>query len=121
MGQGKGASGTAMSGDDVEQLREEIEETREQLGDTIEALAAKTDVKAQVHRRLEETKASARQRKQELLGRKDELVRQAHETSGPQVANAASQLATRVRANPWLGPGLGGLLIGYLAGKRRRG
>jgi hypothetical protein len=45
---------------DPEQIREEIEETRRELGDTVEALAAKADVKAQVHRRVQSTKASAR-------------------------------------------------------------
>jgi Protein of unknown function (DUF3618) len=43
---------------DPEQIREEIEETRQELGDTVEALAAKADVKAQVHRQVESTKAS---------------------------------------------------------------
>ncbi|HUA47725.1 MAG TPA: DUF3618 domain-containing protein [Solirubrobacteraceae bacterium] len=45
---------------DPEQIREEIEATRRELGDTVEALAAKADVKAQVGRRIENTKASAR-------------------------------------------------------------
>ena len=45
---------------DPEQLRDDIEETRRELGDTVEALAAKADVKAQVHDRIESTKASAR-------------------------------------------------------------
>jgi hypothetical protein len=45
---------------DPEQIREEIEETRRELGDTVEALAAKADVKAEVGRRIESTKASAR-------------------------------------------------------------
>jgi len=45
---------------DPEQIREEIEETRRELGDTVEALAAKADVKANIGRRIEATKASAR-------------------------------------------------------------
>jgi Protein of unknown function (DUF3618) len=45
---------------DPEQIQREIEETRRELGDTVEALAAKADVKAQVHSRVESTKASAR-------------------------------------------------------------
>lgn len=43
-----------------EQIREEIEATRQELGDTVEALAAKADVKAQVGRRIESTKAAAK-------------------------------------------------------------
>ena len=45
---------------DPEQIQREIEETRRELGDTVEALAAKADVKAQVHGRIESVKASAR-------------------------------------------------------------
>ena len=45
---------------DPEQIQREIEETRRELGDTVEALAAKADVKAQVHGRIERVKASAR-------------------------------------------------------------
>jgi hypothetical protein len=43
---------------DPEQIQNEIEHTREELGDTIEALAAKADVKAHVHERVQRTKAS---------------------------------------------------------------
>jgi hypothetical protein len=43
---------------DPEQIREEIDATRQELGDTVEALAAKADVKAQVHRQVQSTKAS---------------------------------------------------------------
>jgi Protein of unknown function (DUF3618) len=43
---------------DPEQIRQEIEDTRRELGDTVEALAAKTDVKAHVRKRIDRTKAS---------------------------------------------------------------
>jgi len=43
---------------DPEQIRREIEATREQLGDTVEALAAKADVKALAHEKIERAKAS---------------------------------------------------------------
>lgn len=53
MGQDKGTGGTAVTGDrDPEQIREEIEQTREALGDTVQALAAKTDLKAQLSDKL---------------------------------------------------------------------
>jgi Protein of unknown function (DUF3618) len=45
---------------DPEQIQREIEETRRELGDTVEALAAKADVKAQVHSRIQSAKAWAR-------------------------------------------------------------
>jgi type VI protein secretion system component VasF len=52
---------------DPEQIREEIDETRRELGDTVEALAAKADVKTQVHRQLESTKASARSHRTPII------------------------------------------------------
>ena len=42
-----------------EQIRADIEETRRDLGDTVEALAAKTDVKAHAHAKVEEVKGKA--------------------------------------------------------------
>jgi hypothetical protein len=45
-----------------EEIRRDIEQTREEVGDTVEALAAKTDVKAQAHARVEEIKANVRDR-----------------------------------------------------------
>jgi hypothetical protein len=43
-----------------EELRGEIEETREHLGETVEQLAAKADVKARAHEKVEERKQAAR-------------------------------------------------------------
>lgn len=43
---------------DPEQIQQEIEETRRELGDTVEALAAKADVKALAHEKIERAKAS---------------------------------------------------------------
>jgi hypothetical protein len=43
---------------DPEEIRDEIEATRQELGDTVEALAAKADVKAIAHEKIESTKAS---------------------------------------------------------------
>jgi Protein of unknown function (DUF3618) len=53
---------------DSQQIEREIEETRRQLGDTVEALAAKADVKAHAHRRIETTKTSARSHRVALAG-----------------------------------------------------
>ena len=57
-----GASVSASEQRSPEQIRDEIEQTREELGDTVEALAAKTDVKTRVHERVEETKATAKEK-----------------------------------------------------------
>jgi hypothetical protein len=59
MGEEPGTVGSPVeAAKDPDQIREEIEATRRELGDTVEALAAKTDVKAHVHERVEQTKAS---------------------------------------------------------------
>jgi hypothetical protein len=59
MGEDPGTVGAPVeAAKDPAQIREEIEETRRELGDTVEALAAKADVKAHVHERVQRTKAS---------------------------------------------------------------
>ncbi len=59
MGEEPGTVGSPVEpAKDPEQIREEIEATRREFGDTVEALAAKTDVKAHVHDRVEQTKES---------------------------------------------------------------
>lgn len=58
MGEEQGPVGTPLTGDrDPEQIRQEIEATRLELGDTIEALAAKADVKAIAHEKVQSAKA----------------------------------------------------------------
>ncbi len=60
MGQDEGSGGTRVAGSrDPEQIRDEIEKTRQELGDTVQALAAKTDVKAQMQRKLQTAKDKA--------------------------------------------------------------
>jgi ElaB/YqjD/DUF883 family membrane-anchored ribosome-binding protein len=59
MGEDQGTAGPQVTtGQDPEQLREEIEATRQELGDTVEALAAKADVKALAHEKVERAKES---------------------------------------------------------------
>ena len=54
-------SGPAVDGQrEPEEIRRDIEGTREELGDTVEALAAKTDVKAHAHEKVEDVKQQAR-------------------------------------------------------------
>ena len=50
-------------------LIEQIEETREELGATVEALAHKTDIKAQVHEKVEERKDHLQQKQAEATGK----------------------------------------------------
>ena len=111
MGQEPGASGAQVTEtQDPEQLREEIEETRQELGDTVEALAAKTDVKRQAKRKVEETKSSVAEKKDELLGK-------ARDASPDSAAGAASQASEKARANPLPLAAAGAFLAGFLAGR----
>ena len=121
MGEEPSTSGPALSGSqepgqppagsrDPEQIREEIEATRQELGDTIEALAEKTDVKAQAHHKLEETKASIHEKKDELLGK----ARQASPDGAVSAANQASQKA---RENPVPLVAIGAFFIGFVLGR----
>jgi Protein of unknown function (DUF3618) len=77
---------------DPEQIQREIEQTREQLGDTVEALARKADVKAQAKRKIEGTKASVSERKEQLLGR-------ARDASPDGTVSAASKASQVTREN----------------------
>jgi ElaB/YqjD/DUF883 family membrane-anchored ribosome-binding protein len=78
---------------DPEEIQSEIEQTREDLGETIEALAHKTDVKAQAKERIEETKAS-------VAEKKDELLHKARESSPDSATEAAAQASQKARENP---------------------
>ncbi|HSC04587.1 MAG TPA: DUF3618 domain-containing protein [Solirubrobacteraceae bacterium] len=95
---------------DPEQLRDEIEETRRELGDTVEALAAKADVKARMKDRVEATKESAAQKKDDLLGK-------ARETSPDSVASGASQATQKAKENPLPVAALGAFVGGFLLGR----
>ncbi len=79
-----------------EELREDIARTREELGDTVEALAAKTDVKAQVGAQAEAIKENLQQGAQQAA---DAVTRR----PGAPVAIAAVA---------------GGVLVGWLIKRR---
>jgi Protein of unknown function (DUF3618) len=83
-----------------EEIRTEIEQTREELGDTVEALAAKTDVKARVHERVEETKETIT------------------EKTPDSVQGAATTVIEKLRANPVPALAAGGLALAFLIGRR---
>ena len=96
-----------------EQLQREIEQTREQLGDTVEALAQKTDVKAQAAQRLQDTRASVSEKRDQLVGK----VKEASPDSAASVASQASQTA---RTNPLPVAAVGAFAFGFLAGRLTR-
>jgi Protein of unknown function (DUF3618) len=114
MGKDPSTGGTAVTeSQDPEQIKQQIEETREELGDTVEALAAKTDVKAQAKRKVEETKASVASKKEELLGK----AREASPESAVSVASGATQKA-REKALPVAVAGA--FALGFVAGRLTR-
>ena len=117
MGEDTGAGGSAVSsgtpGEEPDHLREEIEATRQELGDTVEALAEKTDVKRQAKRKLEETKGSVTETKDELLGK-------VRETSPETAVTAVSQASQKARDNPLPVAAAGAFLAGFLVGRLSR-
>lgn len=111
MGQDASTSGPAVTEtQDPQQLREQIEDTRQELGDTVEALAAKTDVKAQAKHKVEQTKAS-------MAEKRDELVGKARRVSPDSATGAAAQMSEKARANPMPLAAAGVFLAGFLTGR----
>ncbi len=100
---------------DPEQIEQEIERTREQLGDTVEALAAKADVKGQARAKVEDVK-------ERVTAKKHELSFKAHDATPDSAGQAASHAAHTARENKVplavAGAAAGGLLLGWLIGRR---
>jgi len=74
-----------------DEIRQQIQLTREELGQTVEALAEKTDVGAQARRKLEDTKATVTEKREEILGK----VKDAAPDSAAAAAAQASHAAQR--------------------------
>jgi hypothetical protein len=115
MGQDPRADGTAVAEpQDPERLRRQIEVTRRELGDTVAAavasVAEKADVKAQARHKVQETKATLHERREDLLGR-------AKEASPEEAVNSASRAVTKARAHPLPLVVLAALIAGFLAGR----
>ncbi len=111
MGEDAGTGGSGVTeAQDPEAIKEQIEATREELGDTVEALASKTDVKAQAKRKVEETKASISDKKEELLGK-------AKGASPETAISTASGVSSKARQNPVSVALAGAFALGFLAGR----
>jgi hypothetical protein len=111
MGQDPGTgSAQVTSADDPQQIQRDIEQSREQLGDTVEALAHKADVKRQAKRKVEDIKAAAAAKKDELLGR-------AREVSPDSTATVATQASQKARENPLPLAAAGTFVAGFLLGR----
>jgi len=86
------------------QIQADIERTREELGDTVEAIAAKTDVKARAHERVDEIKHTVKAKVQEV--------------TPSSAQDGGEQLVAKVRANPLPLAAGGALLVAFLLGRR---
>jgi ElaB/YqjD/DUF883 family membrane-anchored ribosome-binding protein len=106
-------SATVTETQDAQEIQREIEQTRAELGDTVEALAQKADVKAQAKQKLEDTKASVTEKKEQLLGK-------AKDTSPDMAVSAASGAAQKARENPVPLALAGAFVAGLLAGRAFR-
>ena len=111
MGQDPGTGRTTVTETkDPDRLREEIEATRGELGDTVEALAAKTDVKQRAKGKVEQTKAS-------VVDKKDELVGKAQDASPDSVRAAASEVTHAAQRNPLPLAAAAAFAAGFLVGR----
>jgi uncharacterized protein YdbL (DUF1318 family) len=97
-----------------EQIQADIERTRAEVGDTVEQLAAKTDVKARAHERVEEIKGNVRQTAEELKSKATASTPDSAQQGGKQAVQT-------VRSNPAPFAFAGAVLLGYLIGRGRRG
>jgi ElaB/YqjD/DUF883 family membrane-anchored ribosome-binding protein len=111
MGEDQGTGRAAVTeSEGTEQIQRDIEKTRGELGDTVEALAQKADVKAQAKQKIDETKASVAEKKEQLFGK-------AKEASPNGAATAAAQASQKAHENPLPTAAAGAFIAGFLAGR----
>jgi ElaB/YqjD/DUF883 family membrane-anchored ribosome-binding protein len=104
MGQSQSTSRAPLN--ETQELHAEIERTRQELGDTVAELAARTDIKARAHEKLEHTKAAVTAKREQLV------------SSTPGGARSAAAVgAEKVRQNPVLAAAVGAFVIGLLIGR----
>jgi hypothetical protein len=94
-----------------EQIRADIEQTREEVGDTVEALAAKTDVKAQAHERVEEIKGNVR-------AKAGEVKAKARSSTPEGAQQGGQQIVAKVRENPAPVALGAAVLVAFMIGRR---
>ena len=106
-----------------EQVRAEIEQTREQLGDTAEALAAKTDVKGQAKRAVDNAKTTVADTvtgaRQAASEKKDGFISGAQLATPQSAGDAGQRASVLVRKNRAVVIPVVALVLGILIGRRR--
>ncbi|HET9093367.1 MAG TPA: DUF3618 domain-containing protein [Acidimicrobiales bacterium] len=115
---------TARSGEQpetVEEARAQIDLTREQLGETVQALAEKADVKAQLRRKVDETRARVAEKASSL---QSSIAEGSPKGTDPTATwkQTVDKLAAATRSNPpaaLAGALCVGLLLGRLTKRKR--
>jgi F0F1-type ATP synthase membrane subunit b/b' len=106
-----------------EDVRTDIERTRTELGDTVAELAAKTDVKAQAHRAVDNAKATVTSKASEIKesagAKKDEMTASAQEAMPPSADAARRQVVRQAQDHRLALIALAAFGAGLLIGKRR--
>ncbi|HXD68021.1 MAG TPA: DUF3618 domain-containing protein [Solirubrobacteraceae bacterium] len=127
MGESQGPAGEAVgSGQDrtPEQVQEEIVQTRLEMGETVAQLAAKTDIKAQAHRAVDNAKATVKDKATDVKSnaevKKDELTATARDAMPASAEAARHQVISRARQHRAALIAVAALSAGILIGKRRR-
>jgi hypothetical protein len=125
MGESQGPAGETVGTErdrTPEQVREEIEQTRAELGDTVAELAAKTDVKAQAHRAVDNAKATvtgkAREVKDSAGAKKEEITTTTRDAMPPSADAARRQLISRAQQHRLALVAAVALGTGILIGKK---
>jgi ElaB/YqjD/DUF883 family membrane-anchored ribosome-binding protein len=106
-----------------EEIQAEIEATREELGDTVGAIADKADIKKQAKRKVDQTKAKAAAKKQDISDKVDDTKAKAtakkeelsHKAPAEQAIASAQENPVAAAAG---GAFAAGLLIGWFLGRR---
>jgi hypothetical protein len=126
MGESQGPAGEAVeSGQDrtPEQVQEEIVRTRLEMGETVAQLAAKTDIKAQAHRAVDNAKTTVKDKavdvKSNAQVKKDELTATARDAMPASAEAARQQVISRARQHRAALIAVAALSAGILIGRRR--
>ncbi|HEX3691619.1 MAG TPA: DUF3618 domain-containing protein [Solirubrobacteraceae bacterium] len=126
MGESQGAAGETVGTDHdrtPEDVRQDIERTRGELGDTVAELAAKTDIKGQAHRAVDNAKATVTGKASEIKdsagAKMDELAASAREATPPSADAARREVVSRAQEHRLALIAIAAFGAGLLIGKRR--
>jgi uncharacterized protein DUF3618 len=126
MGESQGPAGQEVDTErdrTPEQVREDIERTRAELGDTVAELAAKTDIKGQAHRAVDNAKATvaskASEVKETVGAKKDEMAASARAATPPSAEATRREVVSRAQEHRLALIAFAAFSAGLIIGKRR--